>query len=275
MNDDVCCHCCLHWTSTEQVCRETIMSDLLNGTGLEAMRVPVGWEAPRFQDSRHFKVVTSALSIGRLNPTEISLVLISVRGWDDPKAIVRQERLCQWKIPVTPSGIETATFRLVTQCLNQLLGGSSGRSKRVWKISLSPGLDPRTVQPIQTGSRVLAMLFRMVSYSRKKGNGILRRVTELTIQQQLLLRDLFVLFTVHGPQEPHMLLNTGSWSGYKHIMSLAWVPQLSWVWTADAGFLCYNKHSVLLKLVAACLYLRVFDVYLTLTDVVSYFVKST
>jgi len=52
-----------------------------------------------FLDNRHMKMVMfSALYI-------------------DPMGIVRPKKICQRKIFMSPSGIETATFRLVAQCL--------------------------------------------------------------------------------------------------------------------------------------------------------------
>jgi hypothetical protein len=53
----------------------------------------------------------SALRAGRLLPLGRFVVLISVRSWVDPRAIVRLKRLGQLKDPMNSSEIELAAFR--------------------------------------------------------------------------------------------------------------------------------------------------------------------
>ena len=61
----------------------------------------------------------SALRTGRHYPQEILLVLISVQRLSRSQGHSAIGRiLCQWKIPLTPAGIEPATFRFVAQHLN-------------------------------------------------------------------------------------------------------------------------------------------------------------
>ena len=75
--------------------------------------VPGGWGSQISIQSAHEggKVVSATHRPPLTRKT--FLVLISVRGWVNPTAIVRPKGLCQWKIPMTQSGIKPATFRLM------------------------------------------------------------------------------------------------------------------------------------------------------------------
>jgi hypothetical protein len=58
----------------------------------------------------------SALRTGRLYPQEIHLVLISVRGWVDPRAIVRPEGLCHRESNPRPAGLWRSALATTPLC---------------------------------------------------------------------------------------------------------------------------------------------------------------
>jgi hypothetical protein len=65
-----------------------------------------------------------AVRTGRLYSQKIPLILISVRDWVNPKAIVRPGGLCQWKDPVTPSRIKPWQWKVLSSTPNPLTAGS-------------------------------------------------------------------------------------------------------------------------------------------------------
>ena len=86
----------------------------------QALRVPGDWGSQISRQSAHEGGRVGPTHLPPLPPRKYSWYLFLLEAESTPRAIVRPEGLCQWKIPMAQSGIEPATFRLVAQCLNQL-----------------------------------------------------------------------------------------------------------------------------------------------------------
>jgi hypothetical protein len=138
--------------------------------------------------------VRSALCAGHSLPPGTFLVLISVRDWIEPRAIVRLEGLGEIKNPIISSGIEPATFRL-QECSNIYTHRHEAFKSHMYKWGLLVARRPSRggcVPGAQTEGRPLPRTGRYVE------------------------RHEDTSCPLHGPKERRFLADDGCWSQRRH-----------------------------------------------------------